>query len=193
VAPAALAVLAVGGCGTSGDPPAHARAALHAANEHRLLALLERARTEVADHSNVGVDATLSRFIGDVNSLRASSELSTSTAAALDRQALATEVQASRQLQPGVSQSDATIDLARDVQTATTASPPPKQPHPKPPHPKPPATKGPGGGPPGQAGPSGQPKNGKPNSGWPGLPHHGKHSDNGDQGNSGGSTGDSDS
>ena len=150
MAPVALAVMAISGCGASGDPPAHPRAALHAANEHRLLALLERARTEVAAHNNVDVDATLSRFITEVNSLRASSELTTSTAAALDRQALATEVQAARQLQPGISQSDATVDLARDVQTTTTGSTPARPPDRQAAPQRPPATTGPAGGPPGQ-------------------------------------------
>jgi hypothetical protein len=177
LAPVSLAVMAISGCGASSDPSAHPRAALHAANEHRLLALLERAQTEVAAHDNVDVDATLSAFITDVNGLRASSELTTSTAAALDRQALETEVQAARQLQPGVSQSDATVDLARDVQTTTTGSTPARPPHPKPPHQRPPVTTRPVGGPPGQgglhgAGPPGQ-ADGNLDHGGHGWSHHG--------------------
>ena len=136
VATLALTAQALSGCGGSGDPSGHARAALHAANEHRLLALLARARTEVAAHSEVGVDAALARFIDDVNTLHGSRELTTSTAAALDRQALATEAAASRQMPPPVAA----------VKTTTTVSTPPPPPHPKT-HPG----KGGAAGPPGQA------------------------------------------
>jgi hypothetical protein len=121
----ALTILAISGCGGSGDPSGHTRAALHTANEHHLLALLGRARSEVAAHSKVGVDAALTRFIDDVNSLRGSRELTTATAAELDRQALATEAQASRQLPPS-------NKPVADAQTTTTVSTPPQPPHPKP-------------------------------------------------------------
>ena len=163
VAPVVLAMLAISGCGGSGGPSGHARATLHAASEHQLLALLSRARTEVAAHSRVGVDAALARFIDDVHSLRGSRELTASTAAALDRQALATETQAARQLPPS----------NQPVQTTTTVLTTP-QPLPPKPHPG----KGGPGGPPGQA-------NGKPPKGGHG-PGGGQQSGDGNGGGPGG-------
>jgi hypothetical protein len=166
VAPVALTMLAIGGCGGSGDPPGHARAALRVANEHHLLALLGRARSEDAVHSKVGVDAALARFIDDVNSLRGSRELTPATAAELDRQALATEAQASRQLPP----SNKPVD---EVQTTATVSTPPQPPNPKP-HPRK-----------GAPGPPGQEK-GK------GKPPKGGHGPGGQQGGDGNAVGSGD-
>lgn len=108
--------MAIAGCGASaGDQSA---AALHAKDEQHLLTLIQRARSDASARNDVGVDSDLSQFIAAVNQLRGSGKLKAATAAMLDRRALATEAQASQQLQ----HTTTTLDVAKTTTSAASSA-----------------------------------------------------------------------
>ncbi len=116
-----LAAFAVAGCGSAGDSRGNVRAALHATEEQHLLGLIASARNDASANNGVGVEATLSQFITQVSRLRSSGELTTAAAAGLDRQALATEAQAARQLHPATRVIDVgALNVARELVQANS-------------------------------------------------------------------------
>lgn len=121
---AALAAIAVAGCGTAGDPSGRDQAALRTANEQHLLKLIATARADAAANDGAGVESTLSQFVAQVKTLRSSGALSVATATALDRRAVETGRRAAQQLPPAVRVTDAdTVDTAGRSVSAAAATP----------------------------------------------------------------------
>ena len=102
VAAVAFTALALSACGAeqARDPGTTAQHSLGPRNEQTLLGLITAARGDATDRNAAGVDKAMVRLVGDVRTLRGSGQLTDASAARLESQALAAEVQAAAELRP---------------------------------------------------------------------------------------------